>query len=492
MANGNGAGVENLSQLPGATAAGDPERPALVTPAGATSYRELLDRVDALAAELTGRGVGPGRRAALVGGNGPAAVGALLAVARAGGAAALLNPALRPEELGQLAELLGGVTLTLADGPRAGGLGPLADGAVADLDALWGGATGPGAGPVGRGEDPAVILFTSGTTGLPKPVVVSHRAMLARVRAYSGGFSPETPGSVRLMCVPLFHIGGLLALLLNLWSGNTTVIQRRFDAGEWLALVEEQRVEAAFVVPTMLHRILAHPDLHRRDLSSLRSVAYGAAAAPVELVRRAMAALPGVGFMNTFGQTETLGGYTALGPDDHRDPARAGSVGRPLPGVEVRLVEPGTENPVGAGEVGELLVRSEQNVTPGWLRTGDLARLDGQGYLYPMGRLSDTINRGGEKFGPVEVERVLRQHPAVEDAAVAGVPDAEMGERVGAVVRLLPHGPATSPTELVGFCREHLAPFKVPERLVVVDEMPYNELGKMTRAAVVRVVTEGS
>src|SRR6202035_5485923 len=155
----------------------------------------------------------------------------------------------------------------------------------------------------------------------------------------------------------------------------------------------------------------------------------------------AMAAMPHVGFANVFGQTETLGAYTTLLPDDHRDPKRVGSVGRPLPGVEVRVVDPETGIDVEPGTVGELWVNTSQNVIEGWLPTGDLARQDPDGYIYPSGRLKDTINRGGEKFGPIEVEEAVRTHPAIRDVAVAGLADEEMGQRVGAAVVARPPGP---------------------------------------------------
>lgn len=201
------------------------------------------------------------------------------------------------------------------------------------------------------------------------------------------------------MCVPFFHVGGALGVLGSLYSGNTTVVQDRFDAGEWLRLVQAHQVSSAFVVPTMLQRILDHPDFARTDLSCLVAIAYGAAVAPVTLVRRAMAALPNVAFANVFGQTETLGAYATLSPDDHRDPNRVGSVGRPLPGVDVRVVDPATGIDVETGTVGELWVNTSQNVTDGWLRTGDLARRDADGYIYPAGRLTDTINRGERSSG---------------------------------------------------------------------------------------------
>jgi acyl-CoA synthetase (AMP-forming)/AMP-acid ligase II len=266
-------------------------------------------------------------------------------------------------------------------------------------------------------------------------------------------------------------------------------VQERFDAGEWLRLVQEHRVRTAFLVPTMLLRILDHPDFTDTDLSSLVAIAYGAAAAPVALVRRAMAALPHVAFANVFGQTETLGAYTTLLPEDHRDQNRVGSVGRPLPGVEVRVVDPETGRDVETGSVGELWVNTDQNVSGGWLHTGDLAHQDADGYIYPSGRLSDTINRGGEKFGPIEVEEALRAHPAVTDVAVVGISDDEMGQRVGAaVVACLP----VTLEELRSHCRDHIAYFKLPERLTIVDRIPYNETGKVNRRQLAGLIADNA
>ncbi len=289
--------------------------------------------------------------------------------------------------------------------------------------------------------------------------------------------------------MPFFHVGGALGMLGSLHSGNTSVVQKRFDAGEWLRLVSAHRVSTTFLVPTMLQRILDHPDFASVDLTSLVAVAYGAAAAPTALVRRAMAALPKVAFANVFGQTETLGAYTTLMPDDHRDPARVGSVGRPLPGVEVRVVDPATGNDVQTGTVGELWVNTTQNVTEGWLRTGDLARQDSDGYIFPSGRLSDTINRGGEKFGPIEVEEALRTHPAVGDVAVAGLADEEIGQRVGAAVVAL--APVTL-DELRSHCRELIAYFKLPERLAIVDQIPYNATGKVNRRQIAELIADNT
>jgi acyl-CoA synthetase (AMP-forming)/AMP-acid ligase II len=333
----------------------------------------------------------------------------------------------------------------------------------------------------------ALILFTSGTTGLPKAVGITSRQLTRRIGEISAPFRVDAKPSVGMMCVPFFHVGGSLGMLGSLYSGNTSVVQKRFDAGEWLRLVSEYRVSATFLVPTMLQRILDHPDFPDADLTSLVAMAYGAAAAPIALVRRAMAALPHVAFANVFGQTETLGAYTTLMPDDHRDPARAGSVGRPLPGVEVRVVDPDTGNDVEAGTVGELWVNTTQNVTGGWLHTGDLARQDSDGYIFPSGRLSDTINRGGEKFGPIEVEEALRSHPAVSDVAVAGIADEELGQRVGAaVVASIP----VTLEELRSHCRDLIAYFKLPERLAIVDHIPYNAVGKVSRRQLAALIAD--
>ncbi|HEY2106345.1 MAG TPA: AMP-binding protein, partial [Candidatus Binataceae bacterium] len=170
---------------------------------------------------------------------------------------------------------------------------------------------------------------------------------------------------------------------------------------------------------------------------------------------------------------------------EHRDPKRAGSVGKVQPGVEFRIVDLLSQKDVPQGEVGEIWVRSQQNVRTGWLRTGDLARVDADGYIFPAGRLADTINRGGEKFGPIEIETVLLTHPAVMDVGVAGIPDPEMGERVG--VAVVARRPMT-PNQVKEYCRDRLAIYKVPERVVFVDDLPYSETGKVNRKKLAELI----
>ena len=289
-----------------------------------------------------------------------------------------------------------------------------------------------------------------------------------------------------MMCVPFFHVGGSLGMLGSLYSGNTSVVQKRFDAGEWLRLVSEHRVTATFLVPTMLQRILDHPDFATTDLTSLVAIAYGAAAAPIALVRRAMAALPHVAFANVFGQTETLGAYTTLMPDDHRDPARAGSVGRPLPGVEVRVVDPATGDDVEPGTVGELWVNTAQNVTDGWLHTGDLAP--------PRFRRLHLPERPAERHHQPRGREVRADRGRGSTAFPSG----------GQLTSRSPGSPTRNSAsgwgpqwwlsapmtleELRSHCRDLIAYFKLPERLAIVDQIPYSATGKVSRHQIAALI----
>ena len=480
----------NTGTILDAAAARDPARAALIIDGRSTTYGELAAAVRQCAAGLAANGIGAGDRVAVVDGGSLLSIATLLGAARLGAAAALMNPALTPPELQGLLKNAGCAGVAVAGEHYVDRLGEAgAPTVLTDADLVGQPSSASPADDTLEdvADRDALILFTSGTTGLPKAVAITSRQLTRRIRGMSAPFRADAKPAVGMMCVPFFHVGGALGTLGSLYSGNTSVVQKRFDAGEWLRLVSEHRVTTTFMVPTMLQRILDHPDFPNTDLTSLVAIAYGAAAAPINLVRRAMAAMPHVAFANVFGQTETLGAYTTLMPDDHRDPARAGSVGRPLPGVEVQVVDPDTGNDVEIGAVGELWVNTTQNVSEGWLHTGDLARQDADGYIFPSGRLSDTINRGGEKFGPIEVEEALRSHPAIKDVAVAGITDQELGQRVGAAV--VACAPVTL-EELRSHCRELIAYFKLPERLVIVDRIPYNSTGKVNRRELATLIAD--
>ncbi|KZS62744.1 class I adenylate-forming enzyme family protein [Mycobacterium pseudokansasii] len=475
----------NIGTIIDAPAAGTADRAALIIGERYINYGDLGAAVRQCAAGLAVHGVGPGERVAVVDGGSLLSIATVLGAARIGAAAALMNPALTPAELRVLLENAGCSPVAVAGAAYADRVRDA--GALTVVTDLVDEHRAVAALPTHDVDDrEALILFTSGTTGLPKAVGITGRQLTTRIQRMSPPFRADATPSVRMMCVPFFHVGGALGMLGSLYSGNTSVVQTRFDAGEWLRLVSQHRVTATFLVPTMLQRILDHPDFACTDLTSLVAIAYGAAAAPIALVRRAMAALPHVAFANVFGQTETLGAYTTLLPEDHHDPARAGSVGRPLPGVEVRVVDPATGADVAPATVGELWVKTAQSVTDGWLRTGDLGRVDADGYLYPTGRVKDTINRGGEKFGPIEVEEALRSHPAVTDVAVAGIADAEMGQRVGAAVVV--RSPVTL-DELRSHCRDLIAYFKLPEKLAIVEAIPYSATGKVNRRQLAALIS---
>jgi acyl-CoA synthetase (AMP-forming)/AMP-acid ligase II len=491
----------NIGTIIDATVAGHPGRAALIVDERVISYGELGVAVEQCAARLADSGLA-GERVAVIDVGSLLSIATMLGAARIGAAAALMNPALAPPELQGLAKNAGCAPVGVAgeayvDRLLEAGLSK----AFTAADLSDDGETSAPAPGADVDERDALILFTSGTTGLPKAIAISHGQLNARITGVATPFRADGPPTVSMMSVPFFHVGGAIGVLGNLYAGNTYVVQARFDAGEWLRLVQEHRVTSTF---------LDHRDFASADLTSLAAIAYGAAAAPVALVQRAMAALPDVAFANVFGQTETLGAYTTLLPNDHRDPNRVGSVGRPLPGVEVRVVDPDTGIDVEPGTVGELWVKAAQNVsdeplgrsggtsrpkgrgtdgTEGWLRTGDLARQDSDGYIYPSGRLKDTINRGGVKFGPIEVEDAIRTHPAVSDVAVAGIADEEMGQRVGAAV--VARAPLTL-EELRSHCRALIAYFKLPERMKVVDHIPYNDTGKVNRRQLAALIAGGA
>ncbi|WP_220187634.1 AMP-binding protein [Pseudonocardia pini] len=341
----------------------------------------------------------------------------------------------------------------------------------------------------------AQIQYTSGTTGTPKGAVIPHRGVVndprqAAVRA--GG----RDGAVWLAILPMFHVGGCVLAGMGVMSlAGTLVPLENFDAGLALRLIEEERVTITNPVPTMVAAMMQHPTFTTRDLSSLRSLVSGGAPVPADMVRSFEKAL-GVDFTIVFGQTETSGVITMTTADDTAED-KATTCGRPLPGVEITIVDPATGDTVPRGIRGELLTRgyhtmlgylnlpeaSAATLEPdGWLHTGDLASMDDRGYIAVNGRIKDMIIRGGENLYPREIEDELFRHPALAGAAVIGLPDDYYGEIVAAFVRVR-EGAAVTPTELVEFLRPRLSGYKIPARWYLVDEYPQTLSGKIQKFA---------
>ncbi|MFI6299829.1 class I adenylate-forming enzyme family protein [Nonomuraea sp. NPDC050790] len=364
-------------------------------------------------------------------------------------------------------------------------------------------------------EDPATIFYTSGTTGQPKGALGSHRNLgqspmtvaygLLRAVALAGKDVGAAAGvrRVTLLTVPLFHVTGCFsALTTTMFSGGGLVLMYKWDAGQALQLIEREKVTAMIGVPTNAWQLMSHPDFGKRDLSSLTTLGYGGAPAPPKLLERINQNMPERSASNGYGMTETTALAIGNGGPDYQ--ARPDSIGLPSAVVDVRVVDPMGAT-LAAGEVGELCVRgpnvimgywnkpqaTAETFVGGWLHTGDLARIDEDGFVYIVDRAKDMVIRGGENVYCAEVEAALFEHPAVDDAAVIGVPHDELGEEVGAVVRLKP-GTATTPEEIRSFLAERIAKFKIPAHFWFRDdELPRNPGGKILKTHLRREVLGG-
>ena len=354
-------------------------------------------------------------------------------------------------------------------------------------------------------DECAVLLFTSGTTGRPKGVVLRHENLVSYVLG-TVEFASADSGDAALISVPPYHVAAIGSALTNLYAGRRMVYLPNFDPAAWLALVAGEGVTSAMVVPTMLARIVEHLGDTCAEVPALRSLAYGGARMPATVLEWALRLFPHTGFVNAYGLTETSSTIAVLTPEDHRqaidgdDPdvrARLTSVGRPVPGIEAEIRGP--DGRPADGAAGELWVRGPQVSgvyqgigsvldDDGWFPTHDRARIDAGGYLFIEGRADDTIIRGGENIAPVEIEDVLIRHPAVREVAVVGVPDDEWGERIVAAV-VPREGTFIDPDEIRSFVRARLRGSRTPDEVVVRRELPYTPTGKVLRREIVAELT---
>jgi acyl-CoA synthetase (AMP-forming)/AMP-acid ligase II len=343
-------------------------------------------------------------------------------------------------------------------------------------------------------NETALVIYSSGTTGRPKGVLLSQRALVNHASNLAPAF-PFAEGDANLVAMPLFHVGGIGYALFGIRSGAPTFITREPDAATLIGAVHAGATHA-FFVPPVIARFLDAGEAAIAGIAGLRYIVYGAAPMPLPLLHRALATWPDTKFVQVYGQTELCGAVTALSDDDHRDAARPElqlAAGKAVLGCEIRVVDPETGNQLPPGDSGEVWVRSNQNMigylnrpdataetitADDWVRTGDIGRLDPDGYVYIEDRIKDMIITGGENvYGP-EVESVLIEHPAVEDAAVIGVPDDFWGESVKAIV--VAEG-GTDAKDIIGFCRQHLAGFKCPRTVDFAPELPRNASGKILK-----------
>ncbi len=482
-----------------------------------TAYRNVGDdtsitfdrwerRSNRLARGLADRGVARGERVAILMEAGDILhwIVTYSAVHKAGAVAVPLNNRLSPPEVQGilehaeatavvasrsyghfLAPLVGTVpTLSLVVAVGA----PAVDGTVG-LDDVAGDDDSPIQSPV-DGDDLADIMYTSGTTGRPKGVAVRH-GQVARIPNQR----PVWRGAGWLTASPVFTFAGLGFIHNPMKSGMTVLHLPTFDARRWLGIVELERPEIAFVVPAMAQLLIHHPAFASADLTSLRKLILGSAPLAPRTLETLQAKLPGADVLNSYGMTE--GGHATFTMDPQAARTRPGAVGRPTPPVEVKIVDDaGGECAV--GEVGEVLTRNPEGHREyyrdpgatarqwagGWLHTGDLGHLDADGYLFIVGRRKEMIVRGGMNVYADDVEATLQAHPEVVEAAVAGVPHDVLGEDVAAWVVLRPGSGATV-EGIVEFARSTLADYKVPRRLVVVDELPRNASGKVIKSRLV-------
>ncbi|MDR6979174.1 long-chain acyl-CoA synthetase [Streptomyces sp. 3330] len=497
--------MANLAQFLVETAERQPGRPALRLGEQVTTYAELDERSARAAALLRAEGVRPGDRVALMLPNVPEFVVLYYAVLRAGAIVVPMNPLLKTRETAYHLDDSGAVLLCEwhqapgegAEGAAAAGVRRLVVEPAAFAEQLAG--YEPLSEPAGAGvDDVAVLLYTSGTTGRPKGATLTHGGLRHNTEVNTVHVQQMTPDDVVVGCLPLFHIfGQICTMSVAVRAGASLTLIPRFEPQTVLDAIARDRATVFEGVPTMYAALLQHPS--QADVSTLRMCISGGASLPVEVLHGFERRF-GCAVLEGFGMSETSPVVTFNHPDR---PRKAGSIGTPIRDVQVRLLDDKGQD-VAPGEVGELAVRGPNvmkgywnrpeetaaAVPDGWLRSGDLARQDEDGYLYIVDRKKDMIIRGGYNVYPREIEEVLHEHPAVALTAVVGVPHGHLGEEIAAAVVLRPGAHAT-PDELREFVKSRVAAYKYPREVWLVDTLPTGPSGKILKREITAPVGPG-
>lgn len=496
--------TQSFAQMLRQLAHRQPDAPAITFDGETLSFGQLHERSSQTAQALKAAGVGVGDRVALLSKNCTECFELIYACNKIGAVYTGLNWRLAPTEIQAIVQDAQPHVIIVSEGEKA----LLIDEArhqpsvqliltLGDEFNQWRAAascTDPG--HVGAPDEVCLLLYTSGTTGLPKGVMLTNQGMsFSPALAKSWGMGPDC---VNLVAMPMFHIGGCGYGSSAMTVGGHTVLMREVSPTQIVRLIEQYRVTHTFLVPTVVRSVLEVEEIKDADLRSLQLLMYGAAPMGDVLLRRAMDCL-NCEFIQAYGMTETSGTVVQLPPSDHEpEGPRAKllqSVGRALPWVQLRVVDPNTGQDMPVGEVGEIWIKSEM-VMPGywhktsetadairpggWLRTGDAAYLDADAYVYLFDRYKDLIISGGENIYPAEVENIMNGHPAVLEVAVIGLPHPHWGESPRAVVVLRP-GHEASEEELITFTRHRLAHYKCPTSVVFTQVLPRNASGKLLK-----------
>jgi fatty-acyl-CoA synthase len=510
-----------LGGLLRSAAAAQPDRLALVDGVADPAlrrhwtYSEFLADTESAARALLAR-FSPGDRIAIWAPNSAEWVILQQAIAMAGMVVVAINPAYRAHELEYVLAQSGAVGMVYCETYRGMNLSTVVAEVLPQTPALrelirfedWKEFTASGDPqrefPIVQPTDPVQIQYTSGTTGFPKGALLHHKGIVNEA-SFVGERAGMTDGGVCINAMPMYHIGGgAVTELQTISFHGTYVVMPAFDAALTLELFETYHGTHSLMVPTMLIAVLEHPDFGTRDLSSAVTIMSGASAVAESLVHRVMEQF-GCQFSILFGQTEMHGVISQTRVND--SPAdQATTVGQPLPELEVKIVDPETDETVAIGEQGEIYCRGYQNMlgyyqlpeqtaetidAEGWLHMGDLGTMDERGFLKITGRVKDMIIRGGVNLYPREIEELLFQHPDIAEVAVLGVPDATWGEQVAAVIRLKNASVKPTPEELKAWCRERISAHKAPSQWFFAETYPMTPSGKVQKFVLLEQITAG-